>query len=668
MRLKPLLAALLCSCLTLAGPARADDAPIPASVFFANRQMVDAKLSPSGMRLAFTSANASGRIGLVIMDLSDHNKLYPAGLADADVTHFDWVGDERIVFNGFDLHAYGTDRSAPGLFSVSYNGEHFRSLVHTTASFVQTGDDSSLPWNHVLLDVPSLASGAAADEVLVGRLLFADGHLDAIEPVWLNVRNGASRDLEVGKVPPGTRHWWFDSAGHPRALYAERDGQGSYWWRGPADAEWRRIASAPALDMPFSVAGVDDGGSLFVAVARGPGRTDELARFDFDKMAPADKPLIAVPGFDFDGHLLQGQTGERPRAVLGARLDADSETTAWFDPKLRAFQAEVDARLPGKVNRVDCRRCGEPDMVATVFSYADRDPGTLYVYTAADKHWTRVISAQKDIDPRRMATVAFERIKARDGSDLPVWLTLPPGFKPGEPHPAVVMVHGGPWIRDGYWRWEAMNQFLASRGYLVIAPDFRGSRGYGDDHFRAGFRQWGQAMETDLADALLWAEGKGLAQKGRACVMGASYGGYAALMGPVRDPKLYRCAIAYAAVTDFDLFLQGNWWISDDLSNDGRTYYLPEAVGDTKTDAAMLAANSPLLQAGQIHVPVLLGWGEGDRRVPIAHGKRMRDALAAAGNAPEWVTYPNEGHSLADTEVQVDYANRVEAFLAKSLR
>ncbi len=230
------------------------------------------------------------------------------------------------------------------------------------------------------------------------------------------------------------------------------------------------------------------------------------------------------------------------------------------------------------------------------------------------------------------------------------------------------MVHGGPWVRIGHWRWEAMNQFLASRGYLVIEPEFRGSEGYGDDHFRAGFKQWGQTMEDDLVDALQWAEKQGLATPGKACIMGASYGGYAALMGPVRYPKAFRCVVASAAVSDLELFLQGSWWIADDVSGAGRSYELPKMVGDFKTDAAMLRANSPVLLASQMKSPVLLVHGEEDQRVPLNHLKRMRDALKAAGNPAEIHTYPDEGHGWADTDNNVDYAQRVEAFLAKNLK
>ena len=134
-----------------------------------------------------------------------------------------------------------------------------------------------------------------------------------------------------------------------------------------------------------------------------------------------------------------------------------------------------------------------------------------------------------------MATLELQRIKARDGLDLPVWITRRPDAK--GPLPAVVLVHGGPWLRGGEWRWDAEAQFLASRGYVVIEPEFRGSAGYGSAHLEAGFKQWGQAMQDDVADALRWAQKEGLASD-KACIAGASYGGYSTLMGLIKDPSL----------------------------------------------------------------------------------------------------------------------------------
>ena len=663
--LLPLLAAT-----TTAFAQEPATSPPPASTFFARAQVRDFKLSPSGLRLALTTVTASKRISIVIVDLSDHNKLYAAGMSDADVVSFDWVNDERIVFSVRDLKAAGADArtDAPGLFSVKYNGERIRELVRTNAPFVRAGAtyDNMLEWNHELIAVPQRQAGVNADSVIVGKLFFKKDNFDSMSPIWLNTSTGTSIDMDVaGKVPEGARRWWFDSAGHPRAIYAQHDGMGAYYWQGPGQTDWRLLTQASALEMPFEIISVDDKGQLFVGVARGAGGAEVLTRFDFEHNAPAEKALVSIPGFDFEGGLVAGAPGQ---GVIGVNLDADAETTVWFDRAMRDFQNEVNGKLPGHINRIECSLCGTPGMVAAVLSYSDRDPGTLYVYSAADKRWQRLMPVMKDIDPRRMANVDFQRIKARDGQDLPVWLTLPQGVKPGQPAPTVVMVHGGPWVRIGHWRWDAMNQFLASRGYLVIEPEFRGSEGYGDNHFRAGFKQWGQAMEDDLADALQWAEKQGLATPGKACIMGGSYGGYAALMGPVRYPKAFRCVVASAAVADLELFLQGSWWIADDVSGEGRSYELPKMVGDVKTDGAMLRANSPVLLAAQMKAPVLLVHGEEDQRVPLNHFKRMRDALKAAGNPPEIQTYPDEGHGWADTANQIDYAQRVEAFLAKNLK
>jgi dipeptidyl aminopeptidase/acylaminoacyl peptidase len=223
-------------------------------------------------------------------------------------------------------------------------------------------------------------------------------------------------------------------------------------------------------------------------------------------------------------------------------------------------------------------------------------------------------------------------------------------------------------VRIGYWRWEAMRQFLASRGYVVIEPEFRGSTGYGSAHYRAGFKQWGQAMQDDVADALLWAQKDGWASD-RACIAGASYGGYSTLMGLVRHPELYRCGAAWVAVTDPFLFLEGSWRVEDDISGGARRYALKDMVGDPKADEAMLKANSPVEQAARITAPLLLAFGEEDLRVPLAHGRRLRSALERAGRPPEvWVTYPEEGHGWRKLENEIDFAQRLERFFAKHLQ
>jgi dipeptidyl aminopeptidase/acylaminoacyl peptidase len=230
----------------------------------------------------------------------------------------------------------------------------------------------------------------------------------------------------------------------------------------------------------------------------------------------------------------------------------------------------------------------------------------------------------------------------------------------------VVLVHGGPWVRGRHWQWDADAQFLASRGYAVIEPEFRGSRGYGQALYRAGWRQWGQAMQDDVADALAWAVKQGHVDAKRVCIAGASYGGYATLMGLVRHPDLYRCGVAWAAVTDPRLMYK--WRDGTDQSDEVRSYYYPELIGDPVTDAAMIESVTPVLLAGRVQAPLMLAFGGQDRRVPLVHGTLLREALRAAGKEPVWVVYPDEGHGWFKLENQLDFARRMDAFLAEHLK
>jgi dipeptidyl aminopeptidase/acylaminoacyl peptidase len=262
-----------------------------------------------------------------------------------------------------------------------------------------------------------------------------------------------------------------------------------------------------------------------------------------------------------------------------------------------------------------------------------------------------------------MGRVQFERIKVRDGKEMPVWITVPPGDV--KARPAVVLVHGGPWSRGRDWVWEPESQFLASRGYVVVEPEFRGSTGYGDDWYRAGWKQWGQAMQDDVSDALMHAVAKGWVDPARVCIAGASYGGYATLMGLAKDPDQYRCGVAWVGVSDPMMMYTLHW---SDFSDFSKSQSMPVMIGDPVADLDMLKRVSPLEQAARIKAPLMLAYGGKDRRVPIEHGERLRDRLRALGRDPVWVVYDDEGHGWARPGNQVDFWRRVEDFLAKNLR
>jgi dipeptidyl aminopeptidase/acylaminoacyl peptidase len=257
--------------------------------------------------------------------------------------------------------------------------------------------------------------------------------------------------------------------------------------------------------------------------------------------------------------------------------------------------------------------------------------------------------------------------KARDGQDIPAWLTLPNGKQTGQHLPLVVLVHGGPFARGAAWEWNAEAQFLASRGYAVLAPEYRGSQGFGERHFKLGWKQWGLAMQDDLADGARWAIAQGTADARRICIAGAGYGGYATLMGLAKDPELYRCGIDRAGITDINLLYNGSWRYTSSLSEGWKEYGMPQLVGDQVRDAAQLKATSPLLLADKIKQPLLLAYGGADTQVPLNHGLAFRDAVKAGNARVEWVEYQEEGHNLALPKNRIDYWSRVETFLDKNI-
>jgi dipeptidyl aminopeptidase/acylaminoacyl peptidase len=390
-----------------------------------------------------------------------------------------------------------------------------------------------------------------------------------------------------------------------------------------------------------------------------------LHRFDFATGLPAAEPMVSTPGFDFTGRLVGNADADR---LLGVRVETDAGQTVWFDPRLAALQEEADRRFPGMVTDLVCRRCGEPDMTVLAISWSAQHPGVFSVYTAADKRWRTLLARRSKIDASTMATMEFERFTARDGRSIPVWVTRPSEkvAPRDKPLPAVVLVHGGPWIRGAWWAWDPEVQFLASRGWVVIQPEFRGSTGFGAEHFRAGWRQWGQAMQDDVADATLWAARQGWIDPQRVCIAGASYGGYSTLMGLIRHRELYRCGVAWVAVTEPALLFR--WSVDSDASEEWRRWGLPRLLGDPKADADLLAANSPLRRAAEIRRPLLLAMGAEDRRVPLEHGLKLRDAMRQAGQSVEWVQYDDEAHGWTTLQTRLDFYGRMERFLAQHLK
>ena len=649
---KHLLAALA-ACSSLACAA----APPPAQQFFESAFYKDAELSPSGRYVALRVGDVKMRDRLMVFDVEHLSLVGGARLSEYDIGDIRWVNDKRLVFTVVDHQAAPGDRRyAPGLYGINSDGKGLRQLAdHTYYGAMSTGThirSRMEPWNTYLMPQDGAQD---SDSIYVRRPIWEEnGHVILrTDLVKLDTVTGQSTGVSR---PTQAQSWMLDHKGQPTIMMSEKDGKETVHYRN-AEGVWRELATFDAYGKGHSgiapIGFYDDKRLLVKTRMKG----DKLALHMLDlatgKIDP--EPLVALADFDFYGSLIY--SGKR---LVGIRYVADGRATAWFDEGLKAAQAEIDKKLPGTINVVTPPAAPETPWVL-VTSYSDRQPRLYILYNTSTHELKGIGSEHPAIKPAEMGREDFVKYKARDGLEIPAWLTLPAGG--GKNLPLVVLVHGGPYLRGNEWGWDADAQFLASRGYAVLEPEFRGSTGYGARLFGAGLKQWGLAMQDDIADGVKWAVGKGIADGKRVCLMGGSYGGYATLMGLIRDPDLYRCGVAYAAVTDIPLLFSSGMSLLSDLPDDYRRYGAPVLVGDVEKDAAQLEATSPLKQAARLKRPLLLAHGSDDRRVPVPHFQKMRSALQDAHADAEFVEYAGEGHGWSLLATRLDFWGRVEKFL-----
>ena len=609
-----------------------------------------------------------GRKVLALADAATPSRR--VGLAqfkDADIQTVWWVNDKRLAFNSVDHQSALGEQLGGGLYAVDIDASNFTYIVGRGSEEESGGHVAIRPlrWNHRLVRL--LRDGS--DDVIVERRNYYDRAYDfgSVSMLRLNTRTRATRPL-VSDEPRHAMSWALNGAQEPLAVLTQEDeGQTRVLWRAQAGDAWTELARYNAVDDKpddLNPLAITPDGHLLVRALRGDAaRTAGLFTYDPRSRKLSAQPLVGLDGFDFDGNLVFDRSNGR---LAGVSFDTDAVGTAWFDPALREVQKRIDELLPHTANVFTCDPCGGQQRFL-VTAWSDRQPPVYFLFDKSlqgKAALSLVGPAYAGIDATLMAEQSFQRIPARDGEQVPVYVTKPKGKGP---FPTVVMVHGGPWVRGTSWGWQPDAQFLASRGYAVVEPEFRGSRGFGDRWFRLSFKQWGGTMQDDVTDATRWAVAQGIADPKRIAIAGGSYGGYATMMGLVKEPELYRAGINIVGVTDIGLMYEIGW--SDFAGSLWQRKVMPRQVGDPKNDAELLRKASPLQRAAEITKPVLMAYGGRDLRVPLPHGTQMRDAMRKAGKAEvEWIEYELEGHGFLLEANRIDFWTRVEKFLAKHLR
>lgn len=624
------------ACIT---PVATGAAVVPPQPYFRHSDYGALQLSPSGRYLG-ALVPVEGRLRLSVIDLDTRTARVAAAVRGEDIRAFDWVSDNRLVFTVFDLQAGLGEQRGGGLFAIDRDGANLRILDPTA---------KEKGWNRVYTAVHSIPRDGTDDIIVLNN----ENDLRYPGIFRMDTRTGRKTSL-VDSRPGDVIHWVVDRKHQVRAaITSENKGLASaVHWRAAPGENWVKLTEFGHRDHGFHPVEFDGDGSLLVA-SNLDRDTFALQRYDAQARKPGEV-IAAHPRADLYGDLV---FDPRKNAIVGLRYDAERPGSAWLDDDWARLQQTIDAALPDRVNVISRPRSGSR---ALVYSHSDTDPGSYYLFDVDRRQLEFVAARRKGIDPKAMPAREPVRYTARDGLEIPGYLTLPKG-RDAKNLPLVLYVHGGPWVRGGHWDWSAEAAWLAAKGYAVLEPDFRGSRGWGTKLFFAGWKQWGLAMQDDLVDGIDWLAKDGRVDPKRVCIMGASYGGYAVMMGLARDAGRFRCGINYVGVTDINLMFDVTW--SDFARSDYIENSAKELIGDPDKDAAQFRATSPLEQAAKIKAPVLMAYGGGDRRVPLVHGEKMRSVLERQGTPVEWIVYPEEGHGFLTEAARFDFYERVGRFL-----
>ncbi|HYE45780.1 MAG TPA: alpha/beta fold hydrolase [Caulobacter sp.] len=474
----------------------------------------------------------------------------------------------------------------------------------------------------------------------------------------VNVVTGEAQLAELGER---ATDGWYIQDGNP-VLRFDSNARGtsfSVYGRAPGEERWKLIRKTRRNEMQrytdIDVVGsTQEPGVLLVSHRADNEEFSSIKLFDVRTLSMG-KAFKSIEGADVTAVAM-----DEADRLIGVAYKRDRQEYGFENPEL--------ARHYRALNRFYKDECNvalyDVSLDHNHFLFqvtGPRQPGQFVYYNLMAKHLDVLGDQFEHLTPERLARMETLEIKCRDGAKITAFLSHPLGE--ARPRPMVVLPHGGPEVRD-YYDYNVWVQALCARGWLVLQPNFRGSGGYGKSFGEAGRKQWGDRMQADVEDAVAQVVASGVADPGKLAIMGASYGGYAAVMGVVRQPALYRCAVAIAG--DFDLIDSLAFSRKEDGADSEAYAYWVASMGDPKTDQALLKAHSPRERAAEIQAPVMLIHGTEDTIVSPQQSRDMAKTLKKAGKLYEHIELAGEGHSAWSEENRKKVLSESIRFIAKA--
>lgn len=625
-------------------------APKSVEEFLARDDFEQLALSTDGKHLAAT-VPLGDRTAMVMIRLSDMQRVGAVQHGrDQHVYDVHWVGPDRLIYSLGEKAADSDILETRGeLFAVNADGSGVDLLIGERAGVDRISASNIRARQPELVFARLIDTLRTDPDTVLISTYKRDGSQAAFTKVErMNVRNG--KRVVVAQAPVRRADFVVDHAGKVRFARGEDvDNLSRLYYRAGEKDEWALINDEARSGLAVSAIGFS---------------ADNRTAYLWSQQAEGPDAIFA---FDVESHqqtLLLRDDNSDPFDVLYSPKDGAPYGVIYMDglPRAEYFDAKGEAaRLHRSLQSsfgsqvVMLGRLSDGQQTGLLVVSGDRNPGDFYLFDHANKKAAFLLARNARLDPEELANVKPVNLAARDGLALHGYLTLPPGSD-GKNLPMIVNPHGGPYNEADTWSFDPTVQLLASRGYAVLQINFRGSGNHGRSFVRAGYRQWGATMQDDLTDATRWAVEQGIGDPARVCIYGASYGGYAALMGAAKEPNLYRCAVGHVGVYDLKL-MHGE---GDIASKRWGRNYLRDILGRDNLELV-----SPNRLADRIAAPVMLTAGGADERAPAIHTELMRKALSALGKPVEMKIYPGEGHGFTVHENSVDFHTRLLDFLAR---
>ena len=606
------------------------------------------KISPDGLHFAAT-VPLEDRTGIVVLRRSDKRVLSKAiGVEHSEVADFWWADNKRIVvamaqamgskdalYITGDLYGFGIeDASVKTLFGAA------PAAAGLVDYYGDPGDRDMATLIATLPDDP--------ENVLI-----------AVSPLQYNPRTRVEkmnaytgRRTPVAWAPVRRAVFTTDAKGEVR--FADGADDRNYrrlYYRAGASTDWQLVNDEQASGRVMHAIGLSADGTvayLRVNQVEGPDVIES-----WDTRTQARKVLLRDPVVD-PYAVIHDKDGRTP---IGMQYMDAGVSSRFFDEgsPMAQLHRGLERAFPKSV--VSVTSFTADGGLALLRVWHDRMLGDYYLYDTQKRTAVGVFARRKWFDPEQLPDSRQVALKARDGVALHGYLTVPKG-RDAKALPLVVMPHGGPYGVFDEWAFDDDTQLLAAAGYAVLRVNYRGSGNYGKAFRELGATQWGGAMQDDLTDATRWAIDQGIADWDRICVYGASYGGYAALMGVAKEPDLYRCAVGYVGVYDL---------VAMHREDSRQALWIKHWANDWIGERGGLAAKSPVEMAERIKAPVFLAAGGADPRAPIAHSKKMERALRDAKVPVETLYFPSEGHGFTTEPHRRAFYTQLLDFLGRHI-